>query len=118
MDITGKIKAIMDEEKFDSGFYKREFVITTEEQYPNDIKFELLKEKSELIKDFKEGDRLKVLFDIRGREWNGKYFNNLVAWKLEAAGQSAGPDGPPETPPMPSTEPVDLNSEDEDDLPF
>ena len=45
MDITGKIKLIREEQSFSSGFTKREFVITSEDRYPQDISFELLKEK-------------------------------------------------------------------------
>ena len=41
MEIIGKVKLIRDEQSFASGFTKREFVITTEEQYPQDIQFEL-----------------------------------------------------------------------------
>ena len=103
MELTGKVKVIMDEQRFESGFFKREFVITTEDQYPQDIKFELLKEKSDMISSFKPNDPIRVLFDIRGSEWNGKYFNNLVAWKVEpmsapaagAEGDAAALRGPP-----------------------
>ena len=114
MELTGRIKVIKVEQTFPSGFTKREFVITTEEQYPNDISFELLKEKGGLITSFKEGDRLKVNFDIRGREWQGKYFNSLVAWKLENAGAATMDNN---TPPAP------VHSESfapaaDDDLPF
>ena len=89
MELTGRVKLIKDEQSFASGFTKREFVITTEEQYPNDISFELLKEKGELITKYNVGDRIKVNFDIRGREWQGKYFNSLVAWRIESADASA-----------------------------
>lgn len=114
MELIGKIKLIRDEQSFASGFTKREFVITTEEQYPNDIQFELLKEKGNLITAYKEGDRIKVSFDIRGREWQGKYFNSLVAWKIEnaAAGTSASAPTPP-----PPVEHFNTPAMD-DDLPF
>lgn len=115
MELIGRIKLIRDEQQFPSGFTKREFVITTEEQYPNDIQFELLKEKGSLITAYKQGDRVKVLFDIRGREWQGKYFNSLVAWKLETADASAGGNTPP--PPPPPVEAYNGPAED-DDLPF
>ncbi len=60
---------------------------------------------------------IKVLFDIRGNEYNGKYYNNLVAWKVETAGAVvASGEMPPA--PMPAAAPIDLNSEEEDDLPF
>lgn len=119
MELTGRIKLIRDEQAFPSGFTKREFVITTEEQYPNDIVFELLKEKGNLISNFKEGDRLKVTFDVRGREWQGKYFNSLVAWKIDAAGveasaPSTGSFAPSPAPPVPA----DMSGPMDDDLPF
>jgi len=114
MEITGKIKVILDEKAFSSGFTKREFVITTEEQYPNDIMFELLKEKGALIQPFSPGDRITVQFDVRGREWQGKYFNSLVAWRIDGA--KSGPEtGKTEKAPPP---PVSFSEPADDDLPF
>ncbi len=115
MELTGRIKLIRDEQTFPSGFTKREFVITTEEQYPNDIQFELLKEKGNLITAFKEGDRIKISFDIRGREWQGKYFNSLVAWKVETAGAATSASAP--MPPAP-VESFNAPPAMDDDLPF
>lgn len=116
MELEGTVKVLFDEQRFDSGFYKREIVISTEEQYPQDIKFETLKDKTELLRDLNTGDRVKVFFDIRGREWNGNYFNNLVIWKLEKAGAAPGPSAPPVDSPF-TTDIGQLNDE-EDDLPF
>ena len=117
MELTGKLKVKMDEQKFDSGFFKREFVVTTQEQYPQDVKFELFKEKCEMIANVNDGDMIKVLFDIRGNEYNGKYYNNLVAWKVEGAVAGA-PQGEMPPAPMAAAAPIDLSSEEEDDLPF
>jgi len=122
MELAGTLKLAMEEEKFASGFYKREFVLTTKEQYPQDIKFELLKEKVELLRFVNPGDELKVSFDIRGREYNGKYFNNLVAWKIEKleAGQNP-PSASPFSQPLPGSGGMEesmLSPEAGDDLPF
>ena len=98
-DISGTIKKIFEEQTFGSGFNKREFVITTTaDRYPQDIKFELVKDKVSLLEPLKEGDKIKVFFDIRGREWKESYFVNLNAWKIEGAGSGGAPaseDGPP-----------------------
>lgn len=96
-EMTGTIKEIFDEQTFASGFNKREFVLTVEdERFPQDIKFECLKDKTALLDEFGKGQQVKVSFDIRGREWKGSYFVNLAAWKLEAAaGGAAGGDEPP-----------------------
>lgn len=83
MDVSGKVKVIFDKQTFDSGFEKREFVITTQEQYPQDIKFELYKDKCSIIDNFKQNDDVTVHFNIRGNEYNGRYYVNLNAWKID-----------------------------------
>ena len=82
----GEIIAIDETIKFDSGFTKREFVIKTTDdgEYPQDIKYELVKDKTTLADKFKLGDKVKVFFNIRGREYNEKYYVNLVAWKIDS----------------------------------
>jgi len=81
----GTIIAIDDIITFDSGFTKREFVIKTTDdgEYPQDIKFELVKDKTALVDKYKLGDKVTVHFNVRGREYNEKYYVNLVAWRLE-----------------------------------
>lgn len=120
MELRGKIKLIMDEQRFDSGFFKREFVVTTQEQYPQDLKFELLKERTEMLNGKNVGDELTVHFDVRGSEWQGRYYVNLVAWKLESVAAGANPavDGPPKAEDLPPIQPVDIEESADDDLPF
>ena len=91
-ELSGTVKEIFDEQTFGSGFTKREFVVTTQgEKYPQDIKFECLKDKVKLIEKLNRGDKVSVTFDIRGNEWKGRYFVNLVAWKIEAQGDGDQP---------------------------
>lgn len=95
--IEGSIKLISPAQTYPSGFSKREFVITTDDQYPQDIKLELLKEKGALLDAFSQGQRVNVGFRIRGNEYQGKYYVNLQAFKVEAAaggGDSGASDGP------------------------
>ena len=97
-ELTGTVKEIFDTQTFASGFNKRAFVVTSEaDKYPQDIQFECLKERIELVDKLSKGDKVNVSFDINGREWNGKYFVNLVAWKIEGSGAAApsGDDEPP-----------------------
>lgn len=89
-ELTGKIKLIQDEQQFNSGFRKREMVVTVEDgKYSQDILLEFLQDKIELLNGFKPGQEVTVSFNIRGREYNGRYFNNLAAWKISAAGAGA-----------------------------
>jgi|SRR5690625_2617948 len=98
-ELSGTIKLILDTQTFQSGFSKREFVVTTEGKYPQDIKFECLQDKIELLDSVKENQAVKVSFDIRGREYNDRYFVNLVAWRIDpivgGSGTGDSDDGPP-----------------------
>ena len=114
-EITGIVKKVFPEQTFGSGFNKREFVLTIESgRFPQDIKFECVKDKVALVASLKPGAKVKVSFDLRGREWKESYFVNLNVWKLEAAG--ATPEAPPaEDDGAPLAEPP---GETVDDVPF
>lgn len=90
-DMTGIVKLVMEQQSFDSGFTKREFVVTTEDdRYPQEIKFECVKDKVSLLDNVQSGHRVKVTFDLRGNEYNDRYYVNLTAWRVESAGDSGG----------------------------
>ena len=99
--LTGRIKVLMDQVTFPSGFTKREFVVTTEDKFPQDIKLELIKDKCSLIDGYSANDEVTVSFNIRGNENNGRYYVNLQAWKIEkgsaapATGEPNYDEGPP-----------------------
>lgn len=87
MELSGTIKRIGEIQTFVSGFQKREFVLLTQEQYPQPINLELFGDKIDIIDAFKEGDSVTVGINIRGREWKSpqgdvKYFNTISAWKI------------------------------------
>lgn len=123
-EITAKLHKVFEIQSKTDTFQAREFVLETEGQYPQYVKFQLTQDRCSLIDSYKEGDQIKVSFDLRGREWNEKYFTNLNAWKIDAASaqvESAPP--PPQStsePGFPTQEPKALSKEDEvlDDLPF
>ena len=100
-EISGTIKKIFEEQTFGSGFKKREFVLTIESgRFPQDIKFECVKDKVGLVSGLEPGAKVKVSFDLRGREWKDSYFVNLNAWKIDSAGEAtstppSAEDGPP-----------------------
>lgn len=87
MELQGKIKAINEVQEITSSFKKREFVISTQEQYPQDILLEVTQDKTELLNMFKVGDDVIASINIRGREWINpegvaKYFNTIQAWRI------------------------------------
>ena len=117
----GSIKEIFDTQTFPSGFSKREFVITTDERFPQEIKFDCLKEKAEMLDQFEKGDSVLVSFDIRGREYKGRYFVDLNAWKIESLGDESAatsdPAGDPGSDFVPEDS-TDYGGEVDQDIPF
>lgn len=109
-ETSGKLKWIGEVQSFPSGFTKREFVVTTAaDKYPQDLKFEIVKDKCALLDPFEVGQDVAVSFDIRGNEYNGKYFVNLSCWKIQGSGATparrAGP-GSAQAGPEPSPEDI------------
>ena len=118
-EIEGKLHKKFDTESKTQSFQAREFVIEVGGTYPQFVKFQLTQDRCSLVDSFEEGEPIKVHFDLRGREWNGKYFTNLNAWRIEKGGQGDEP-APPSAAsdnsfPTASDEPT---HEVDDDLPF
>ena len=123
MELSGKVIAVLEPRggvsKTGNAWKVQEYVIETHDQYPRRMCFDVFGEDK--INQFKiqAGEELTVSFDIDAREWQGRWFNSIRAWKVERAGaqQPAPMDGAPFPPP--SAAPVDFAAGDEkDDLPF
>ena len=89
MNISGKIKLIGETKEYGSnGFRKREIVITTQEQYPQNILIEFIQDRTSLLDSFQADDFVKIDINLRGREWTNqqgelKYFNSIQGWRIE-----------------------------------
>ena len=111
-EAAGKMKWIGTTQSFPSGFTKREFVVTTaHDKYPQDIKFDMMKEKCQMLDSFDLGQDVQVSFDIRGNEYNGKYFVNLACWKLQAADGASKASSPSSSEPSRRQSPANASSE-------
>lgn len=121
-EIEGLLHKKYDSESKTNSFMTREFVITTEGMYPQFVKFQLTQDKCSLLDAYNEGEKIKVFFDLRGREWQGKYFTNLNAWRLDKAtalsGEQAGSMPPPAPPLTEDMNDFGTGGLADDDLPF
>ncbi|AFJ90510.1 DUF3127 domain-containing protein [Blattabacterium sp. (Blaberus giganteus)] len=119
MEIIGIIKKLFDVQKFNSGFQKREIVLTTEEPYPQNILVEFIQDKIDLLVNIKPKDKVKIFINLKGREWTNsegiiKYFNSIQGWKIEHYSRSTKTGDENKT----SITSSSLSSDDFDDLPF
>lgn len=96
MEITGKIIAVL---QANSGISPRtgnpwmsqEYVLETHDQFPRKCCFRIFGE--DRIKQFniQAGEELTVSFDIDAREYNGRWFNSINAWKVDRNVQAQQP---------------------------
>ena len=130
MEIIGKAIAALPvkngvSKKTGEQWQYREYVIETQEQFPKKMCFEVF--GTEKLKEFniRNNDLIKVYFDITAREYNGKWYNSIRAWKVEHVNQDAPAVGATATPveaqaPQAPATPVAApnTKESDDDLPF
>ena len=94
MEVLGKIKVQQKTETFGNDFTKCNLIVVTDEQYPQEICIEFVKDKIDLLKSFKVGDSVKVGINLRGREWinpqgEAKYFNSIQGWRIDLSDVTA-----------------------------
>ena len=127
MELAGKGIAVLEPRggvsKNGNEWKVQEYVIETHDQYPRRMCFDVF--GADKIQQFniQVGEELNVFFDIDAREWQGRWFNSIRAWKVERVNADAQ-QMPPMDAPFPPLNaapaaPVDFSSSDEkDDLPF
>src|ERR1035437_3765068 len=120
LEITGKIIQIMDEtsgqSKTGNNWVKKEFVIETFDKFPRKVMISVMGDKVPELKKFNVGDQIKASLNLESREWNGRWFTDVRAWKIEGEGQQAA--SSPQDTFYPDQDPTPSASGPSDDLPF
>jgi hypothetical protein len=117
MEVLGKVLVKGEVKTFgNKGFQKQDFVVVTDEKYPQSILVEFQQDNCDLTKPFNIGDDVKIGINLRGRAWDNpqgetKYFNSIVGWRIEKVGESQA------APFEPAGELVQ-GVDDDDNLPF
>jgi hypothetical protein len=109
MKIEGIVETVLPLEEFASGFTKRVLVINTGGDYPQTVPVEFVKDKTEVLTGLTKGQAVTAHINIRGNEYNGKYYCNLGGWKLDK-GEAWKPEQEPQAAPV--------NTDAEGDIPF
>jgi hypothetical protein len=114
LSITGHVIQILEEQSGTSQngpWRKQDFILETEGPYPKTV---CVTQWGDDIDAFglQEGERLKAHIDIKSREYNGRWYTDVKAWKVEREAGAPSPAGP-----QPPVEPPQRGGGD-DDLPF
>ena len=106
---------------------KQEFILEYQEgNFPSQVCMNVWgDDKVKELDKYQVGDRVRISFNLSSREYNGRWYTDVRAWRIESANaaqpeynysQSAGSYSAPTGAPMPSAD--DMSSPVEDDLPF
>ena len=85
MNLKGKLTHKLDvvTGQGNNGEWKKQtIVITTNEQYPKDVAIDLWKDNVTKAESFNIDDTLDCEIDVSSREYNGKWYTNVKAWKI------------------------------------
>lgn len=112
LSIKGKITKVLEIDtgtsKAGKDWQKSGFVIDTGKEYNPDVCFSLFgNDKIDMINAYDVGQEVVVSFNVSSREFNGKYYHNLDAWRIQLATTTVSKGGI-----------VDNAPAGDDDLPF
>ena len=141
MDIVGKIIQVLPLQegvsKTGNPWKLQSYVLETQEQYPRKVCFEIFGEDRSKNNPCNVDDIVTVSFDIESREYNGRWYTSIRAWRVQqgnvlgqqpAASVAAPAPKAPTTPaaPAPMADPGAANTatfdsvgqDETEDLPF
>ncbi len=119
LEIRGRVSHILPQASGVSAagreWKKQDFVIETQEQFPRSVCFTLFgDDKVGMLASVEIGTEVNVFFNLESREYQGRWYSNVNAWKIEKAeGAPTGSVPPPEL-----NQPANDGAPSADDLPF
>ena len=122
MEITGQIIAVLPERggvsKTGNEWKMQEYVLETHEQFPKKLCFNVFGADKIAQFNIQAGDELTVSFDINAREYNGRWYNDIRAWRVERGTAPAAAETPVINAPKVEVPDFSKGANDPDDLPF
>jgi len=118
MELAGKVVQVLDVvtgEGKNGQWKKQDFILELPGQYQRKVCITLFGDKIEQA-NLRTGDEVKVEIDIESREFNGKWYTNVKAWKVDKT-MAEGSDSIPDYD-FSQESPESQGMEPSDDLPF
>lgn len=129
LEVEGKLVQLLEKRSGVSAngtnWTSQDFVIEIPGQYVSNAVFNVYGDRVQLSQ-FQIGEYIKVSFDIRGREYQGRWYNTLNCWKIDHAGATGAQPGVQQAAAAPAaqaapaqpTGPAEQPQQGSDDLPF
>jgi len=119
LEITGRIIQKLNKtegvSKAGKAWSKQEFVMETQETYPKKVMISTMNEKVNDLERFNVGDTVTASLNLESREYNGRWYTDARAWRIQGQGAGTTTEGDPF---HPDNEPSFTADPASDDLPF
>lgn len=94
MEITGKIIKVFPiqtgvSQRTGNAWARQSYVLETEGQYVRHCAFDVIGTERIQNMGINEGEVLTVFFDVDAREWQGKWYNSITAFRVDRGAQGA-----------------------------
>ncbi len=118
LQITGEVTKVLEEESGtgrNGVWRKRAFIVKTPGEYPKDICVIQWGDSIDKF-DVSAGETITAHIDIQSREYNGRWYTDVKAWKIDRT--DGGQQRPPKRDEPPLSEPPEGLDAEDDVLPF
>ena len=91
LEVSGKIIEILEVKSGKSAngeWRKQEYVLETEAEYPKKVCFMAWGDKIDQF-NIQQGETVAVSIDLESREYNGRWYTDVKAWKVSRHGSDA-----------------------------
>lgn len=82
LKVEGKVVKVLSSTKVGES-QKQDFIIETNDKYPKKICFTSWKDNVDFVSKLVIGENITVLFNAESKEFNEKWYTNLIVWKIE-----------------------------------
>ena len=96
---------------------KQDIVVETDGQYPKKVCISIWGDKASEA-TLQVGNILNISFDVESREYNGRWYTDVKAWKVDLAAPNPAGSYPTDQGAGQMVPPPNFSSDDADDLPF
>ena len=86
MEVEGTVHLVQAEEQVSASFKKRLLVVKTDGEYPQLIPIEFTQDKCAKLDGINPGEKVKIAINLRGNEYNDKYYLSAQGWKIDKVG--------------------------------
>ena len=120
IELSGKVIQVLEEISGESSrgpWRKKSFVLEVPGEYPKKVCIDMWGDNIDQF-NVKQGEDLKASIDVESREYNGKWFTNVKAWRIQKENDRPQMPDNADAPADTGDNPYAQMDPQEDDLPF